>query len=1267
MLIVFLRSLKMYAVLTKKRAFFITLILIAVIGLATAFVLLAPMFGKNADETFAGVDSANKREPVFTYVIGDPYIVNDDGYKYDKETQTYYYASHIRGWHEAISKSESLGGNVSTIRPDENLVQITLASDWVAQELDDDMVTAFGSGLGFDFARGLLAPGSTNIILDLNGHKIDRNLTKKSTIKDGYVIKLDGTTFELTDNSKEGELGGITGGNCAGNAGCIMVAQNANFILSNGRIFNNNASAGGAVFVDGGKAVINGGIIEGNTANDGGGIYIINNSSVVEMNDCVIDSNIVEGDGGGVYLSDGEFIMNGGIISNNQSGSNTHGGGGFYLYAGTLTINGGEIVLNKAMYGGAIRLAPDATCNIVDCLITGNSAETSGGAIYTTGILNLQGGLFKGNNCSNMDLYGSGAIDFVTSKTISMSGNIQIIDNYKHGTLNEETKLYEGGYENNCFVKDRMEPKINVGELAETAKIHMYLPKSIDKEITIGYGENNIDKDGIIINPTKYFISDSPNKFVLNSKGELQLTNKGLLEWSITYLDNPHKLTEYGYSLEYEVGQVRKVALKQGDNTITDITIKDSEGNVLNVSESSPLKNAGKYCVTAKINGIDNKVIETSFLIIITPYDFTNLEYEYSLSANDWVGDNQNYELKYDGNVKTAPTINVQVSGQPFMSCKVAFFCNGKEVDELKDVGTYKIKILGNGNYTGVIDVVEEFVITQNTDITYRVTWQYYSDNEWLELPNEGSTFTYTSADYINRVRVVLTTDTETRYVYAEGVTDYNLASGEEENDITKIVVLKIDEGNCIIDAGDYNITLQGLTNYRVEESDSNFEINMAQYDLAQIDTNEGEIASADVNVYLDKVLYSGKPKKLELHIQLTINGNKIMLGSSGAEYDYNIKYIDENGDEVDTNAFIIGGDYNVYIYATGNNFIGTLGVIGHVKIEQIENIIDLSGIGNWEYGTYNKRIHGINCQVLYLYDGIMTGPQKEYIYYTVRNEAGNFVDEKLVNFTEVNDDVINAFNSLNAGNYVLYAEVEETISYTKAKATREFKVIQAVNGWITAPSVISWSWNNFDDSFNHLIVSAKYGNNNILKSVMDSNGNVIAGLSDFTDFAGDAVAKLRLLKAGNYKLKLKVQETNNYGGIEETLDFSVAKAENVWVENPHLKRWIHGKFDKKATYVSGRAKYGEMQYFVTDIYGTVLSDLASLTAGEYIITIMVEGTDDYEGLTFTEKFNVFENANMTDKIIAIGVLSFIVLALLTALLVMLIKKKNSNKYVDQY
>lgn len=158
----------------------------------------------------------------------------------------------------------------------------------------------------------------------------------------------------------------------------------ANGIIGGG---NNNGTYGGGVYVSGGTFIMEGGSICANkcsgSSSSGGGVYVASGGQF-NMNGGTIGStsttyrNTAAKDGGGVYVaSGGTFTMNGGAIAANTATSG-NGGGVCVASGGTFTMNGGTISNNTATSGDGGGVYADGTFNVSGSAdITGNKKGTS--------------------------------------------------------------------------------------------------------------------------------------------------------------------------------------------------------------------------------------------------------------------------------------------------------------------------------------------------------------------------------------------------------------------------------------------------------------------------------------------------------------------------------------------------------------------------------------------------------------------------------------------------------------------------------------------------------------------------------------------------------------------------------------------------------------------------------------------------------------------------------------------------------------------------
>ena len=125
-------------------------------------------------------------------------------------------------------------------------------------------------------------PAGKTVVLDLNGHTIDRGMSDAEA--NGSVIVNNGT-LAIVDNSELAN-GVISGGKTTGNGGGVL--NNGIFTLYGGEITGNAAAIGGGVYNNGGEQGfwMTGGLIDGNTATTNpaiGGEVIFNNMAQIQI------------------------------------------------------------------------------------------------------------------------------------------------------------------------------------------------------------------------------------------------------------------------------------------------------------------------------------------------------------------------------------------------------------------------------------------------------------------------------------------------------------------------------------------------------------------------------------------------------------------------------------------------------------------------------------------------------------------------------------------------------------------------------------------------------------------------------------------------------------------------------------------------------------------------------------------------------------------------------------------------------------------------
>lgn len=362
-------------------------------------------------------------------------------------------------------------------------------------------------------------------------------------------------------------------------------------IINENSIFTENTSEdnGGAIWMgntatcdcnltDG--VVMNGGTLEKNTAQDGGAICIESNKAGVSMNFLMnngsIKSNNALNNGGAIYLSGGDFTINGGNIgeieNDKKIGNKAIQGGAVYVTGGNFTMNGGTIKGNTATNsGGAIQIN-DGNVYITAGKITSNVARGEdesanvgyGGGIYVDGgeIVRITGGEISNNIAAK----NGGGIEVKTNKVVTVdidSGSF--IDNVAdecggavgiecdNGTINVGKVDCDGS-----STSDHVHPELS-GNLAgvqgggfymtgRDAKLNIYCG-GVDNNIVVDM-ENNFDQSSGTVTVYEGVQIGTSNEGIIVIGGTfIDKRTQGEESYNITYYCNYNGSTDYREAL----------------------------------------------------------------------------------------------------------------------------------------------------------------------------------------------------------------------------------------------------------------------------------------------------------------------------------------------------------------------------------------------------------------------------------------------------------------------------------------------------------------------------------------------------------------------------------------------------------------------------------------------------------------------------------------------------------------------------------------------
>ena len=282
---------------------------------------------------------------------------------------------------------------------------------------------------------------------------ITRNKTASSLGGGGVFMNGSDIVYALNEFIMSGNA--VISENTAtnGNGGGVYMNSAPEVTMNGGSITGNTAANnGGGVYAFSGTFTMNDGTIAGNkaTAKNGGGVYA-NGSTAFTMKDGTIggstaaDANAAKY-GGGVYVKNGTFTMSGGKVTGNSASKD---GGGVRLDKGTFNMSGSAVISRNTAdtYGGGVDVN-DGSFTMSGGSITGNNAagdspNWSGGGgvfVFDGGSFTMSGGSITGNNAIR-----GGGVELTGSGTMTVSGSVQITNNWQKGTLNSASGVYEKG------------------------------------------------------------------------------------------------------------------------------------------------------------------------------------------------------------------------------------------------------------------------------------------------------------------------------------------------------------------------------------------------------------------------------------------------------------------------------------------------------------------------------------------------------------------------------------------------------------------------------------------------------------------------------------------------------------------------------------------------------------------------------------------------------------------------------------------------------
>ena len=1204
-------------------------IIIAIILACTAAILFvcAPSSrSANADVTVAQ-PNIDLGAIGATYIIGDESVkemlgaeeVNGSSEKYgwyvfNEDADTYRFSRHDMGWASAV-------GSVSSAN---SRVRVVLASDWTAQETDRDvdgiaLLTEFGSDVKiFPYGR-LDIPRGTYMQLDLNGCVLDRGL-RTAEQEEAYssVIYAENSELEIVDGDPSrahdgafdykknivdfygqtiikqdiSVVGGIiAGASLAKNLSGAVSLKNSKFIMRGGTLTSNYFATDetkiiGAVSLENSDFYLIDGLLINNQTNSAetkGGTVALYGYSNLYMYDGQISDNKTRGVYVGEYCA---FAMYGGSISNNngvKSGAGIYNNGTVNLYNGNIQYNADYYGYGGGVYNGGV-------FNLFDGKISDNQAAGSrAGGIYNLGKFAMSGGIVSGN-ASGYD--GGGILndmsDGIKGELIVTGG--EITDNvtgfgkgggiYNRGgaallsgvkVVRNATHRKTGAYylvaSGGGICMDGGTLDVVDGEITDNTAVETAKP----------FYEN--ENSGISVYSGALRISGKPiikNILFFNAYAELSI---GALEDGANIVFDEQSKTEtikdYFLNNTYDGIPIDPSKYIHSDDASKNIVLLNDE--VYLTTESKATFKSGYGDASA---------------IMIENEGYYGAAYEYEK------GSKVKYELTLGDEVKTTTVSKKQSDGS-----------YAEHSGDIAEVGIYKITYSGAYSYNYYIAIKPRDLTDETVSATLGTTEYEYDGTAKTpavsEVTYNGETLTE-NTDY--EIEYRNNTDAGTGYAVIAFKGNY---TGKKE------LPFEIN-----ITGGRYAVTWEYYdgTTWREKSDETTFEY-IPGYRGNQTNKVRAKLTLSGADTGTETVRYAYADGVTEYN-DATVTADNVSA--------ITVKY-ELNGESA--SAIRNAGEYTVWLdgeadYPVGGKHETTL------------------SMGVYEIDAMDTRLSVRLTETEVEYDGTSKRPSVKVVFDYLAMYEG-------VDYEVVYSDGKHEEQAVEGGTAT--AKVRFIGNYSGGTEVG-FEIRKATNGWEKLPNIVRWTYGNFDKTGTVIIAKPKYLLNDakVHVSIRNGNGEEIEGLTDIavekiTDETygecyavsdEETVKAINALNVTRYVLQVWVDETSSYTELSaEEIMFNILKAENYWEESPSIESWITGEYEAEKNTPVSASKYGEsVNVKITDETGEYVyydsarnvNLLSSASAGLYIMTAEVKGTENYTGLTYSATFRVFAPESKT-------------------------------------
>ena len=450
-----------------------------------------------------------------------------------------------------------------------------------------------------------------------------------------------------------------------------------------------------------------------------------------------ISGNKRESGGAGVYMYYGMFNMHGGSITGNTVTSSTNAGGGVYVQGGMFNMSGNAVISNNNAYGGGgVYVGSGGKFDMSgNAAITGNTASLNGGGVYVYSA-NDPATFTMSDNASvsgnNANGNGGGVYVAKGTATTNVSGDVQIKDNWKGGSLNSEGTAYvQGdGSANNvylCGTDEKDQKTVTIGGDLTGAKIGITTSRTptASSPVQIATGA----QDGV--DYTKIFTPDMTDYTVTKTDTTLYLSahthhwkyeNSSSAAIKVT-CDAPGCNLKSGFEVTYTLTAPAEDTLTYDGTgkpaTVNPYSVEIPNGvtlpepSAISYTQTEPTlqqleatavpTNAGTYTASITMGGVTASVTYAIAKAIPTADDFT-----FTPPTS----------LTYDGSPKTATVTSTKIDAS---YVKVKYYQSETEVSDPTNAGTYTVKIdvTESGNYFAASGLNANdwmFAIAKNTN-----------------------------------------------------------------------------------------------------------------------------------------------------------------------------------------------------------------------------------------------------------------------------------------------------------------------------------------------------------------------------------------------------------------------------------------------------------------------------------------------------------------------------------------------------------------------